>query len=262
MKKLLLVCFILLSLSLNVFAMNKQKAVKKKDLIVFAAASMTETLNKLKPIYEEGNKNVNLVYNFDSSGTLKTQIENGANCDVFLSAAQKQMNGLQDRGLIDESTRSDLLENKTVIAVVKGNENKISSFKELCDKLNSKSIFIAIGNSDVPVGQYTKKIFDYYKVDESKIKSQLTYGSNVKEVTTQVKSRSVDAGIIYATDAASSGLVAIATANEKETGGRVIYPVSVLKNSTNKDDAKDFIEFLKSSIASDIFESVGFSIIK
>ena len=249
------VSFLLLSMciSASIFAMKSNKqAAKKEELVVFAAASMTETLNQIKPIFEATYNNVNLVYNFDSSGTLQKQIENAAVCDVFLSASPKQMNALEEKGLIDSSTRCNLLENKTVIAVAKGNEGKIKDFDDLFKKLDSKEIFLAIGNSDVPVGQYTKKIFEYHNIDENKIKSQLTYGSNVKEVTTQVKSKSVDAGIIYATDAASAGLSVVATATEDETQGRVIYPIAVLKSSKNSIRAKDFVDFLKAPTASNI----------
>lgn len=257
MKKIIAFVLILTLCFVNLFAMKK--ANNKKDLIIFAAASMTESLNELKSIYEKKNKDINLVYNFDSSGTLKTQILQGAVCDVFLSAALKQMNELEDKDFIDRNTRINLLENKTVIAVKKGNESKVADFEDLINKLKSKKIVASIGNSDVPVGQYTKKIFNYYGFNENDAQTQLSYGSNVKEVVTQIKEGSVDCGIVYSTDAVSANLVCVAVASEKETGGKVVYPVAVLKSSVNQGDAVKFLDFLKSFEAMAVFEKIGFS---
>lgn len=259
MKKVLVTLLIVLLAISSLTANGAKEVDARKDLIVFAAASMTETLSKLKVMYEEKNSSVNLVYNFDSSGTLKTQIEQGADCDLFISAAKKQMNALEEKALIEKETRINLLENKTSLAVPKGNPKNIKNFDELAALLKNGDVFLAIGNSDVPVGQYTKKIFDYYKLDENEIKGCLTYGSNVKEVTTQVAASSVDCGIIYKTDAFSAGLEVVDTATEEMTGGRVIYPAAILKNSKNSDAAKAFLEYLKSDEAMKVFEEVGFA---
>ncbi len=260
MKKtvvMILVCLLAIS---GVFAQStSEKKAEKTEIIVFAAASMTETMTQIKGMYESAHSGVEITYNFDSSGTLKTQIEQGADCDLFISAAMKQMNALTEAGLIDKATTVKLLENKTALAVPEGNPAGIRTFDQLADLLKNGSVFLAIGNSDVPVGQYTQKIFAFYGIDENAIQSKLTYGSNVKEVTTQVKNASVDCGIIYATDAFSAGLAVVDTATEAMTGGRVIYPAAILANAKNAEAAKAFFEYLKSPEATKVFESVGFA---
>lgn len=240
-------------------AAEAAKSAEKTEIIVFAAASMTETLTTIKSMYESANPNVTITYNFDSSGTLLTQIKEGAECDLFLSAAQKQMNALQDLNMLDLSTRVDLLENKTALAVPAGNPKGIESFDQLAELLKAHNVFLAIGNEDVPVGQYTLKIFAYYGIDEAEVAECLTYGTNVKEVTTQVSQQSVDCGIIYATDAYSAGLTVVDTATSDMTGGRVIYPAAVLSASKHADAAKAFLDYLKTDEAMAVFASVGFA---
>lgn len=240
------------------------------ELIVFAAASMTETLTQLKDVYEAEHPNVTIVYNFDSSGTLKTQIESGAECDVFISAAPKQMNQLDitadpavnTSGLdfVLAETRINLLENKVALAVPEGNPKDVQSYDALAAALKDGSVFLAIGNSDVPVGQYTQKIFAYYGLDEEALAQAgaLTYGSNVKEVTTQVSEGAVDCGIIYATDAFSAGLQVVDTATA-EMCGQVIYPAAVLNITKHEEIARDYLAFLTSEAADAVFMAVGFS---
>lgn len=242
---------------------------EKEEIIVFAAASMTETLNQVKDVYEKEN-NVTITYNFDSSGTLKTQIQEGADCDLFISAGQKQMNQLDlssDKEINKEGldfvagdTRLNLLENKVVLVVPEGNPKGIESFDDLAARLAEGSILMAMGNSDVPVGQYTQKILNFYGLDEEALAKSgvITYGSNVKEVTTQVSEGSVDCGIVYCTDAFSAGLTVIDNAS-KDMCGQVIYPAAVLKTAKNPDAAKAFLDYLTGSEAMAIFEAVGFS---
>lgn len=242
---------------------------EKEEIIVFAAASMTETLNQIKDVYEKEN-NVTITYNFDSSGTLKTQIQEGADCDLFISAGQKQMNQLDlssDKEINKEGldfvagdTRLNLLENKVVLVVPEGNPKSIESFDDLAARLAEGSILMAMGNSDVPVGQYTQKILNFYGLDEEALAKSgvITYGSNVKEVTTQVSEGSVDCGIVYCTDAFSAGLTVIDGAS-KDMCGQVIYPAAVLKTAKNPDAAKAFLDYLTGSEAMAIFEAVGFS---
>lgn len=245
----------------------------KTDVIVFAAASMKETMETIKAQYEKTH-NVNIIYNFDSSGTLKTQIQTGADCDIFISAAPKQMNQLDieadpsinTEGLdyIDHSTRLNLLENKVALCVSdSGKDKNINSYDDLAKALEQGNILFCMGNSDVPVGQYTQKILAYYNLDESALSSKgiITYGSNVKEVTTQVKENTCDAGVIYATDAFSAGLTVTDTAT-KEMCGQVIYPAAVLKNAPNKSEAQNFLNYLTSDFAKSTFEAVGFSMMQ
>ena len=243
---------------------------EKVHLTVFAAASMTETLNQLKTEYEKQHPDVEITFNYDSSGTLKKQIQNGAECDLFISAAQKQMNQLDvskdekanpDKlDFIDSATRINLLENKVVLVTPEGNPKQIQNFNDMAAKLKDGSIRLVMGNSDVPVGQYTEKILKFYNLDEKAIASagNITYGSNVKEVTTQVLEGSADCGVVYATDAFSAKLKPVDQAT-KEMCGQVIYPAAVLKNSKQQDAAKDFLKFLQSDEAMKVFESVGFS---
>ena len=220
------------------------------ELIVFAAASMTETLTEIAELYKTAAPEVTITYNFDSSGKLLTQIKEGADCDLFISAAPTQMNAM-DGSLID------LLENKVTLAVPEGNPKGIESFDQLAELLKGGDVMLAIGNSDVPVGQYTRKIFSYYGIDETAVADKLTYGNNVKEVTSQVSEAAADCGIIYATDAFSAGLTVVGSATA-EMCGQVIYPAAVLKGD-KEDAARAFLAYLQTDAAMTVFESVGFS---
>lgn len=235
-------------------------------LNVFAAASMTETLTTIQGMYADVAPNVTLVFNFDSSGTLKTQIEEGAECDVFISAAQKQMNQLDitadpevnTDGLdfVLEGSRLNLLENKVVLAVPDGNPAGIESFDDLgTDKLS----LLALGNDDVPVGQYSTEILTTLGIlEQLEADGKITYGSNVKEVTTQVSEASADAGIIYATDAFSAGLTVVDEATT-DLCRQVIYPAAVLNVSEHPEEAQAFLNYLQTDDSMAVFEEVGFS---
>lgn len=245
-------------------------ASEKTELVVFAAASMTETLNQIKTDYEAQYKDITLTYNFDSSGTLKTQIQEGAICDVFISAAQKQMDQLdaskdntanpEQLDFINSDSRMDLLENKVVLVVPENNPENINSFDDLKSKLESGDVLLAMGNSDVPVGQYTQKILQYWGLDEKAMADagEITYGSNVKEVTTQVSEGSADCGVVYYTDAYSAGLKIVGEATE-EMCGKTIYPAAVMKNSEHPEQAQEFLAYLSSDAAAKVFEKVGFA---
>ena len=250
-------------------AQTDDTAAEPVELFVFAAASMEESLNEVIADYEAANEGVTITATYDSSGTLKTQIEEGADCDVFISAAPKQMNQLDANGgeentdgldFVASDTRLDLLENKVTLAVPEGNPSGIESFDQLAELLKDGDVLLAMGNSDVPVGQYTQKIFTYYGLDEAALADagKLTYGSNVKEVTTQVSEGAVDCGVIYATDAFSAGLTVVDSATA-EMCGQVIYPAAVMKNSANPDAAKAFLDYLSTDEAMAHFEAVGFS---
>ena len=242
----------------------------KTELIVFAAASMQETLTEIKGLYEAAHPEITLTCNLDSSGTLKTQIEEGAACDIFISASPKQMNQLDIEAdpevntdgldFVATETRFNLLENKVTLAVPEGNPAGIESFDQLAEKLKNTDVFMAMGNDDVPVGQYTQKILDYYNLPISLLNAAgcLTYGSNVKEVTTQITEGSVACGVIYATDAFSAGLTVVDEAT-KEMCGQVIYPAAMLKASEHPEEAQAFLDYLRGDEAMGVFESVGFS---
>ena len=242
----------------------------KVHLTVFAAASMTETMNRIAAQYQKEHPDVEISFNFDSSGTLKTQIQNGADCDLFISAAQKQMNQLDaskdakanpDKlDFVKSGSRIDLLENKVVLVTPEGNPKGVQNFNDMAAKLKDGSIRLVMGNSDVPVGQYTQKILKFYNLDEQVIAQagHITYGSNVKEVTTQVREGSADCGVIYATDAFSAKLKPADEAT-KDMCGQVIYPAAVMKNSKHPQEAQDFLNYLKGQEAMKIFQGVGFS---
>lgn len=227
------------------------------ELVVFAAASMTETLTELGKQYMAENENVTIVFNFDSSGTLKTQIQEGADCDVFISAGQKQMDELD---CVLEGTRFDILENKVALAVPAGNPAGILSYDDMIAGLSDGSVMLAMGNADVPVGQYTQKLLTYYGLTEEDLAAagSITYGTNVKEVTTQVSEAAVDCGIIYQTDAFSAGLTVVDTATA-EMCGQVIYPAAVLNTSEHAEAGQAFLAFLTSDAADAVFTQVGFT---
>ena len=253
----------------SAFAEDKAEE-KPVELIVFAAASMTETLTEIKGMYEEANPGITIIYNFDSSGTLKTQIQEGADCDVFISAGQKQMNQLDitadekvntDRlDFVLEGSRLNLLENKVTLVVPEGNPKGVESFAQLAELLKAGKVFMAMGNSDVPVGQYTQKILKWFELDEEALAAAgtITYGTNVKEVTTQVKEASVDCGVVYCTDAFSAGLTVVDSATA-EMCGQVIYPAAVLNVSAHPEEAQAFLDYLSTEEAMAVFEAVGFS---
>ena len=269
MKKLLTLVMAL-AMALALCACGGDSAAEDMELTVFAAASMEETLTEIGDMYMAENEGVTVVFNFDSSGTLKTQIQEGAVCDVFISAGQTQMDQLDitadasvnTEGLdfVLEGSRFDLLENKVALVVPEGNPAGIESFEDMRDGLESGTIMLAMGNSDVPVGQYTQKIFDYYGLDEAALAESgcITYGTNVKEVATQVAEATVDCGVIYATDAFSENLTVVNTATA-EMCGQVIYPAAVLNISEHQEQAQDFLDFVVSDAGREVLESVGFT---
>ena len=232
------------STAFSAAASSEAASGESVELIVFAAASLTETLNAIAETYSAENPGVTFSFNFDSSGTLKTQIQEGADCDLFISA----------------ESRVDLLENKVVLCVPEGSDKGIDSFDSLAEHLKAEDILFCMGNSDVPVGQYTQKILAYYDLDEAALAAAgvITYGSNVKEVTTQVSEASVDAGVVYCTDAYSAGLTPVDEAT-KEMCGQVIYPAAVMKNALHAEAAKEFLAYLRTDKAATVFESVGFT---
>lgn len=243
---------------------------KKSVIVVFAAASMTESLTRAGDQFAAANDQYELSFNYDSSGTLKTQIQEGADCDVFISAGQKQMNQMditaasdvntEGLDLIDHDTRFDILENKVTLVVPEGNPKNIQSFDDLATHLQAGDILMVMGNSDVPVGQYTQKILAYYNLDEEALASAgtITYATNVKEVTSQVSAGSADCGVIYQTDAYSAGLTVVDSAT-KDMCGRVVYPAAATKAAPNPEGARAFLDFLKGDEATADFSEVGFT---
>ena len=243
------------------------------DVVVFAAASMEATLTQIAEQYKEVAPNVNLIFTFDSSGTLKTQIEEGAVCDLFISAAQKQMNQLDaadttgtNEGLdfVLSDTRINFVENKVVLAVPDDNPKDIQSFTDLAtDKLS----LLCLGNDDVPVGAYSLQILDTLGIDIAALESagKVTYASNVSEVANQVKEGAVDCGIIYATDAFTYELNVVDQATA-DMCDQVIYPAAVMKCGTDEASqaaAQAFLDYLHTDeSAISVLEGVGFTVIQ
>ena len=248
-----------LVLCLNACGKTAQETPEEKtEITVFAAASMTETLQEIKTRYEAEHQDVELVFTFDSSGALKTQIMEGAVCDLFISAAPKQMNELEEAGLLAQDSRIDLLENKVALCLAPEGGAAIASFDDLAQALAGGEILFAMGNADVPVGQYTQKIFAYYGIDEAAVSGSITYGSNVKEVVTAIVEGTADCGVIYATDAAAANLTPVDTATA-EMCGQVIYPAAVLAAAPQGAATRAFLDYLAAAPAAEVFTAAGFT---
>lgn len=238
------------------------------ELIVFAAASMTESMNKIAEMYKAVAPNVTLTYNFDSSGTLKTQIQEGADCDIFISAAQKQMNQLDASkdaetnpdGLdfVLSDSRFNLVGNAVVMIVPENSDKSITSFE---DVFTDKVKLVALGNSDVPVGQYSEEIYTSLgKWKELTDSGKATYGSNVKEVLALVAENAVDCGIVYSTDAATASGVKVVASAPEGSHKAITYPAAVLKQSAHPEEAAAFLAYLKTDACAKVFTEIGFLI--
>lgn len=239
----------------------ESKAEAKADLgeqsiLVAAAASLKNAYeDELIPMFEEQYPGVTVEGTYDSSGKLQTQIEEGLEADVFMSAATKQMKALDEEGMIASDTIVNLLENEIVLIVPTGSDSKIDSFEKIGDAAS-----IALGDPEsVPAGQYAKEALTNLNVWDS-IQDKVSFGTNVTEVLNQVAAASADAGIVYATDAASKAdqVTVVAEAPEGSLEKKVIYPVAVVKATAHEDAAKAFVDFLQTPEAIAVFESYGF----
>lgn len=230
---------------------------EETEILVAAAASLKNAYeDKLIPMFEEANPGVTVKGTYDSSGKLQTQIEEGLEADVFMSAAKKQMTALDEEGMIASDTITDLLENKIVLIVPTGNEKKLEKFEDI---ENADSI--ALGDpASVPAGQYAQEALINLGIWD-KIQDKVSFGTNVTEVLNQVAAASADAGIVYATDAASMAdqVEVVAEAPEGSLAKKVIYPVAVVKGTAHEEVAKEFVAFLQTDKAITVFEEYGFS---
>jgi len=251
---LLLATLIILTIRANIN--TPLVAQKNNKLLVSAAASLRESLQEIQLLYPQNKQNINLTYNFGASGALQQQIENGAPADVFISAGKKQMDVLQEKGLILSDTRRNLLTNRLVL-IVPINSSEVSNFRQLT---NAKVKRIAVGEPrSVPAGQYAEQVFINLGILQQ-IKPKFVLGNNVRQVLAAVESGNVDAGVVYATDARTSQQVKqVATAAEN-LHSPIVYPVAVLKNSKNISAAKEYIQFLFSNQARTLFQKYGFGI--
>lgn len=233
------------------------------DLYVFIAASLSNAMEEIQKDFNETYPDVEILYNADSSGTLQTQIEEGARCDIFFSAADKQMDALVDEDLAKKDTVEDILENKVVLIKPKDGETKVTGFENITDAAN-----IALAGDSVPVGQYSREIFDNLGITDEVNKMEINEGKNVSEVLAAVSEGSNEIGIVYATDAASVAdkvdVIAEAPADALKTP--VLYPVGLIEDKEASEDdtaaAEAFLEYIKSDDAMKVFEKYGFTAYK
>jgi molybdate transport system substrate-binding protein len=229
----------------------------KLELTVSAAISLKDALDEVKQIYTTEDPGTSIALNYGASGTLQLQIEQGAPVDVFLSAAPKQMDALEMKGLLLEGTRKDLLGNEVVLIVPKDSTLGISSF-EVLSRANVKQV--ALGEpSTVPAGQYAKEVLTNLGIYDA-VKSKAVLGKDVRQVLTYVETGNVDAGVVYQTDALSAAKVKIVAQAPANSHAPVIYPVAVIKSSKHPTAAKQFAEFLSSPKAASVFQKYGFSL--
>lgn len=247
-------------LSTGVFAADTDL---KGEVNTFIAASLSNAMEEIQKDFNETYPDVEILYNADSSGTLQTQIEEGARCDIFFSAADKQMNALVDENLAKKDTVEDILENKVVLIKPKDGETKVTGFENITDAAN-----IALAGDSVPVGQYAREIFDNLGITDEVNKMEINEGKNVSEVLAAVSEGSNEIGIVYATDAASVAdkvdVIAEAPADALKTP--VLYPVGLIEDKEASEDdtaaAEVFLEYIKSDDAMKVFEKYGFTAYK
>lgn len=232
-----------------------QEPEEETELLISAAASMTDVLNEIAQMYNSVDSSTKIIYTFGSSGALQTQIEEGAPVDIFMSAAQKQMTGLEEKDLIIKETKKTLLVNKVVLITPVNSDLALTSFEDLTKDDVKK---IGLGDpASVPVGQYSEEILINLNILEE-IKPKSVYGSDVRTVLTWVESGEVDCGIVYATDAYSTDKVKVVTEAPEGSHKEVTYPVAVIKDSKNVDKAKTFLDYLSTDEAAEVFVKYGF----
>jgi molybdate transport system substrate-binding protein len=224
-------------------------------LTVSVAASLQDATEAIKLLYEQQSPEINIVYNLGSSGSLQYQIEQGAPVDIFISAAPKQMNVLEKKGLLLENTWKNLLKNQIVLITPKA-DNNIASFQDLTKNNVQK---IAIGNPEsVPAGQYAKEVLESFNLSD-KLTSKFVFAKDVRQVLFYVETGNVDGGLIYATDAKISERVKVVATAPENSHSPIIYPVAVIRNSQHPEEAKAFIHFLLSKTAQEVFKQYGFT---
>lgn len=234
----------------------EQKSAMNGEMTIYAAKSMTDCLDELIADYNETNPKVEISTNYASSGDLQSQIENGAPCDLFLSAAQKQMDVLCEEGLMAEDTRSNLLTNEAVL-VVPVDSDAVTSFDDLAKDTVEK---VAIGDpASVPAGQYAQGILTTLGTWDV-VSEKAVLGSDVRQVLAWCETGEVDAGIVYATDAAVTDAVKMICTAPEDSCDPVVYPIALTKDGAENEVAKDFLAFLQTEEAAKVFETYGFGV--
>ena len=266
MKKKILTIMLAGAMAAGMSAGSVQAAVAEDasgDLYVFIAASLSNAMEDIQKDFNKKYPDVNILFNADSSGTLQTQIEEGSRCDIFFSAATKQMDALVDEELADKDSVVDLLENKVVLIKPKDGETKVTGFENITDAEN-----IALAGEDVPVGQYSREIFKNLGIEDDVNKMEINEGKNVTEVLASVSEGSNEIGIVYATDATSVAdkVDVIAEAPEGSLKTPVLYPVGLTVDAEASDEeaaaADAFLEYLQTDDAMKVFEEYGFAAYK
>ncbi|MDX2240632.1 MAG: molybdate ABC transporter substrate-binding protein [Leptolyngbyaceae cyanobacterium bins.302] len=250
----LVMLFFSISFSLRGFLSSSAIAQANSQIIVSAAASLTDALKELAPLYQQS-RSSRVRYNFASSGALQQQIENGAPVDVFISAADRQMDALHQKNLLVAASRRNLLSNRLVL-IIPNNRSGITNLKSLADVRVKR---IAIGDPrSVPAGQYAQEALTKVGL-WNQLKSKYVLASNVRQVLQFVEAGNADAGLVYLTDAKASGKVKIAQMIPANLHSGIIYPIAVLKNSRNQTTSRNFVRFLFSQTAQKVFEKYGFT---
>jgi len=238
-----------------VLCVGCQSGVKnEKEVYVLAAASLTESMEEIIELYNEENKQVKIVLNLASSGSLQRQIEQGAPADVFISASLGKMKTLEEEGLI-HGEHINLLKNEIVLAVPKGS-TVIKGFDSLKE---DEDFIVAMGEpQSVPAGKYAYEVLTYLNIYDL-LKNKMVMAKDVKEVLTWIEAGEVDAGLVYATDGLVSDKVSVVDQAPEGSHNPIIYPCSVVEHSQYKDESKAFMEFLKTKEVKTIFEKYGFA---
>lgn len=238
-------------------AQDTPAADGQTEILVAAAASLKNAYEEeLIPMFQEEHPEITVTGTYDSSGKLQTQIEEGLEADVFMSAATAQMDALNEEGLIQTDTIVNLLENKIVLIAPASGGEDLNSFEDIV-----KAQSIALGDpASVPAGQYAREALTNLGLWDQ-IQDRVSFGTNVTEVLNQVAASSADAGIVYATDAASmpEDVRVIGEAPEGSLAEPVIYPVAVVASSAHPEEARAFVDFLQTEEAMEVFESYGFA---
>ncbi|WP_460204190.1 molybdate ABC transporter substrate-binding protein [Scytonema sp. NUACC21] len=246
---------LLLAVSLRVTGSSVVVAQSSNNLVISAAGSLKDALEEIKTLYQQTQPNINITYSFGASGALAKQIEEGKQSDIFISTSKKQVDGLEEKGLLVPKTRGILADNRLVLIVPKNNSVGIRSFYTLA---NSKVKKIAIGDpKSVPAGQYAQDVFKKLGILD-KVKSKFVYEKNANQVLASVENGTADAGLGYSTDAKISNKVKVTVATDGKYYSPIIYPMAVLKRSQNIEAAKGFVKFLSSDQAKAVLKKYGF----
>lgn len=255
MKKKLLTAIMALCMSAS-FAGCSVKTYENKTVTILAAASLTDVMGELEASYEESHPGIDLVFSFAGSGALQAQIEEGAPADIFISAANKQMDALNEEGLMDSTSIRELLLNKVVLIVPSDSTLCLTSFE---DVLNDGVHMIGLGEIEsVPAGKYAEQVFESLGIWDQ-VQERANFGTDVRTVLSWVEMGEVDCGVVYATDAFTSDAVTIAAEAPEGSCDEVVYPAGIIAGSEVSGEAEEFLQYLQSADASPVFESYGFT---